>query len=303
MLVSVIIPVYNRQDTIKEAIDSILEQSYKNLEIVVVDDCSKDQTVETVKAISDSRVRLIESDKNGGACVARNIGIDNAKGEIIAFQDSDDVWHTDKLQKSLAHMQEQNADFVFSAVFRYGEKGYSEEVRIVPSYNLNLEPSKLTKLLYLNCVSTQTIVAKREVFGDIRFDSRLPRFQDWDIAIQVVKNGYNVYYIDEPLVDCYVLGDSITSDDKKAADAMLIFEEKYKDDLERDRAAYHGFFERAAYRYEAAGMNGSRCFLNAYKSGKSITLLVQYVLAKLRLYGVFGRVKAAFTKDKGEKHG
>lgn len=297
MLVSVIIPMYNRENTIKDAAMSVLNQTHKELELIVVDDCSKDNSVAVVEELArqDSRVRLIRSDKNGGACVARNIGIDNAKGEIIAFQDSDDIWHDDKLAKCLKAIKEQDADFVFSALRRIGDSGLKNEEDILPRYNMNEEKNPLEKILYLNCVSTQTIAAKSCVFDKVRFDNDMPRFQDWDLSIRVIKEGFKIYYIDEPLVDSYVLGDSITANPKKAYLATKLMEEKYKEDLEEYPVAYHGFYERAAYKYEEAGENGAGCFLKAYKSGKTVSLLLQYILAKLRLYKGFSKVKAKLT--------
>ena len=221
-MVSVIIPVYNREKTIKKAIESVLGQTYTDLEVIVVDDCSTDKTIEVVESIEDKRVRLVKSPENGGACRARNIGIENAKGEYIAFHDSDDIWHADKLEKSMYYLKKENVDFVFSALNRKEMKSGKEE--ILPSYNLNMEKDKLGKLLAFNCVSTQTILVKRDVCEKCKFDIDLPRFQDWDFAIQILKSGFSVYYIDEPLVECLVLNDSITSNGEKGKNALCIFD-------------------------------------------------------------------------------
>ena len=150
-LVSVVIPAYNREKTIREAVESVLEQSYTNLEVIIVDDCSTDRTVEIVESIPDDRVIIIRCKENGGACRARNIGIENAKGEYIAFHDSDDIWHADKLEKSMYYLKKENVDFVFSALNRKEMKSGKEE--ILPSYNLNMEKDKLGKLLSFNCVN------------------------------------------------------------------------------------------------------------------------------------------------------
>ena len=179
-MVSVIIPVYNRKKTIKKAIESVLGQTYTDLEVIVVDDCSTDKTIE-----------LVKNPENGGACRARNIGIENAKGEYIAFHDSDDIWHADKLEKSMYYLKKENVDFVFSALNRKEMKSGKEE--ILPSYNLNMEKDKLGKLLAFNCVSTQTILVKRDVCEKCKFDIDLPRFQDWDFAIQILKSGFSVF--------------------------------------------------------------------------------------------------------------
>ncbi len=284
MLVSVIIPMYNREKTIERAVESILKQTYPNFEIIIVDDCSKDNSVQVVEKIQDERIKLIRSRENGGACVARNIGIQAAEGKVIAFQDSDDYWHEDKLQKSLECLQSKKADFVFSALNRVGERNQRSEGRILPSYNLNCYTDKISRLLCSNCVSTQTIVAKRDVFDKIRFDTSLPRFQDWDLALQVAKEGFYMYYLEEPLVDCFVMENSITLDDKKARVAIEILENKYKDDFEKNPTAYRGFCWRAAYLFETAGQNGSDYFMKAFKAQREIGMLFKYILSKLRLY-------------------
>lgn len=296
-MVSIVIPLYNREKTIGMAIASILNQTYQDFEIIVVDDCSSDRSVEAVKQINDDRIRVILCEKNGGACVARNIGIENSNGDFIAFQDSDDHWHEDKLKKSLYFMEQKDADFVFSAVVRKGEKGYVKEERIVPSYNLNNEEKPLTKLLCMNCVSTQTIVAKKEVFKNIQFDKTLPRFQDWDLALQVLKSGYKMFYIEEPLVDCFVLEDSITSNYTKGKTALEILEKKYALDLENDRDAKYGFYYCSAVMMEKMDFSGAKYFLEAYRSRKSIGLLLRYFLSCLRLYRPLNKVISRYMGE------
>lgn len=293
VLVSVIIPVYNREQTIEMAARSVLSQTYSNLELIVVDDCSTDQSVQVVKAIDDCRVRVVACERNGGACTARNIGIEHARGEIIAFQDSDDFWHEDKLEKSLYHLEKENVDMVFSAVRRKGEKGKGTEGRIVPTYNLNLENDKFGRVLCSNCVSTQTIVIKKEALKSIRFDKALPRFQDWDFALQVLKKGRTVYYIDEPLVDCWVLGDSITRDISKAITALDILEKKYCEDFAKRQKSAYIFYSEAAYFIEKFGHNGALYFKKAYKVSGNKGMLFRCWLAKLNLYkAVVGIYKA-----------
>lgn len=104
-LISVIIPSYNRAFILTDAINSVLLQTYKNIELLFVDDCSTDNTEEIVKNITDSRFHYIRLEKNSGACTARNRGIKEAKGDYIAFNDSDDQWHIDKLEKQLSFLK------------------------------------------------------------------------------------------------------------------------------------------------------------------------------------------------------
>ncbi|MCI5868734.1 MAG: glycosyltransferase family 2 protein [Dorea sp.] len=295
MLVSIVIPMYNREKTIQMAVESILKQTYQDIEVIVVDDCSTDGSVEVVKNMHDERIRVITCEKNGGACVARNIGIENANGQVVAFQDSDDFWHEDKLEKSLYYLNKENADMVFSAVFRKGENQYGDERRVVPTYNLNYEKNKLARVLMMNCVSTQTIVAKKNVLEKVRFDERLPRFQDWDFALQVLKCGFDVYYIDEPLVDCWVQEDSITKDYTKAIKALEIFEKKYEAEYRQNKQAAYEFFWRMAYFLEESGNSGAAYFKKAYMVRKEKGMLFRYYLARLNLYKLFNRFYVKLT--------
>ena len=98
---SVVIPTYNREKTIIRAIESVLQQTYHDVEVVVVDDCSKDNTVQIVKGqySSDTRVLLYKQPQNQGACAARNKGVELCHGKYVAFLDSDDLWMPDKLEK------------------------------------------------------------------------------------------------------------------------------------------------------------------------------------------------------------
>ena len=103
--VSVVIPAYNRVDSIRVAVESVLRQSWTDFELLVVDDGSTDGTREAVRAIPDPRLRLIETPRNMGASAARNLGIEEARGDWVAFQDSDDEWLPLKLEKQMARLQ------------------------------------------------------------------------------------------------------------------------------------------------------------------------------------------------------
>ena len=279
-LVSVIIPVYNREKTIKKAIESVLNQTYDNIEVIAVDDCSSDRSVEVIQNINDKRVRVITCQNNAGACRARNIGIENAKGDFIAFQDSDDLWHSDKLEKNIRYIKERKVDGVFSAL-RRTENGREE---IHPSYNLNEASDQFGRLLSFNCVSTQTIVVKREVCEVCRFDTMFPRFQDWDFSLQILKNGFSMYYIEEPLVECYVMGDSITVNHEKGKKALAVFDHKYKKDLSARPKYGSEFYFRAAVMMEKLGYNGKKYFKNAYMLNRNAGMYIRYLMSVLRVY-------------------
>ena len=99
--VSVIIPTYNREGIIMESVKSVLEQTYEDFELIVVDDCSKDNTIKVLGSICDARLKIFKQEINSGACAARNRGIRESHGKIIAFQDSDDLWDSTKLEKQI----------------------------------------------------------------------------------------------------------------------------------------------------------------------------------------------------------
>lgn len=119
-LVSIVTPVYNAERFINETIDSVMAQTYDNWELILVDDCSSDNSAAIIDEYvkKDSRVKYIKNKENSGAAVSRNAGIEMAKGQYVAFVDSDDVWKPEKLEKQLAFMKKNNYAFTFTA-YRY----------------------------------------------------------------------------------------------------------------------------------------------------------------------------------------
>ena len=132
-LVSIIVPVYNAGAYIEETIAMVRAQSYKNWELILVDDCSQDDgraKIEGCMAKADGKIRLVAKSVNEGAARARNTGIAQAKGRYIAFLDADDVWMPDKLEKELAFMEEKQAAFVFTA-YEFGDENAKRTGKVV----------------------------------------------------------------------------------------------------------------------------------------------------------------------------
>ncbi len=181
-LVSVVIPTYNRKDLILRSVRSVEEQDYKNIEIIVVDDGSTDGTYKLFENYPDERVRYIRYEENKGACYARNLGADNAKGEYIAFQDSDDVWRPDKLRKQLDYIKESGADLVYCGITLFDAHSkiyclnyYSSKLHD----NIHNDADKfLEAALSTGIAFTQTIFIRRQVMDTVRFDTSCKRFQD-----------------------------------------------------------------------------------------------------------------------------
>jgi glycosyltransferase involved in cell wall biosynthesis len=219
-MVSVIVPTYNREKTILRAINSILKQTYKDIEIIIIDDYSNDNTQEVVKSLNNDKIKYIKQDKNRGACAARNIGIKLAKGEYIAFLDSDDEWLPEKIEKQIKFLKTNNADIVFCSYVCYVDN----KKLIIP--NKKIDTNVLyEKLLYGNFITTGSILGKAKCFNDVNFDLNLPRFQDWDLVINMTQK-YNIQHLPEILTINYVQKDSISKDDRKAIEALKIIYSK-----------------------------------------------------------------------------
>ena len=220
--VSVIIPTFNREKTIKRAIESCLNQTYKNTEIIVVDDCSFDNTEKIVKDINDVRVQYYKLDKNSGACVARNKGIELSTGKYIAFQDSDDEWDKNKLEKQINNLMINNSDVDFCMINVIGEKTNKINVKPEKKELFRIKRKGIKEsLCYNSFISTQSIVGKREAFKEVQFDAKLPRLQDYDLMLRMTKK-YKITMTKEALVNVYVQQDSISKSNKRLIEATNI---------------------------------------------------------------------------------
>lgn len=230
-MISIVIPTYNRSKLIWKSIMSILKQTYKNFEIIVVDDNSNDNTESIIRSIKDNRIIYLKHEKNMGANAARNTGINNARGEYIAFQDSDDEWLENKLEIQFNELINSKADIVACSFYKY----FDNKVKLVPKKNIKDNQIK-QKLFFGNFISTQTLLGKKKCFLEEQFDETFPRFQDWELMIRVSQK-YKIHFINKPLVNVYVQEDSISKDNSKAIISLKIILEKYKLLLKNDKKA------------------------------------------------------------------
>lgn len=231
-LVSVIMPTYNRENTIRRAIDSVLCQTYANLELIIVDDGSTDMTLKIIHSYTDERIRFIRQE-HGGANRARNTGIANAKGGYIAFQDSDDEWLPDKLCIQIEKMETQGYMASYSA-YNFNENGI---IFTVPFYYRNIDKyqTNLRKtLMQHNAVGMPTLIIKREVLnlvGEKYFDENMPRLQDYDFVIRVSK-CVEIGYVNKPLVNAYRTSNSISTNRIALYKAISYLIKKHSDFLD-----------------------------------------------------------------------
>lgn len=252
-LVSVVIPSYNRGYCIADAVRSVLAQTYENLEVIVVDDGSTDDTREVLAGLGDERVRYVWQ-QNAGACVARNHGVDLARGSVVAFHDSDDLWHPTKLERQLQVLDTTGADVCICRMESVGlgssqeplsDVPWSVEVadavargaRVVPDPTLAEADLTLERLLWRNYVSTQMIVGHREVFRAERFDAAMPRSQDWELAIRLARR-FTLAFADEVLVRQLIRDDSISVSVDKMLASFEVLHRKVADAFGRHSHAY-----------------------------------------------------------------
>ena len=128
-LISIVVPVYNAVKCIEDTIQAIRSQTFSDWELIMVDDCSTDDSIEIMKSYESKSIKLIRLKEGSGAAFARNAGIDAARGRYIAFVDADDLWSPDKLERQLAFMKENNCAFSLSNMLIYNTKGDLIDVR------------------------------------------------------------------------------------------------------------------------------------------------------------------------------
>lgn len=217
-MISVIIPTFNRAKTIQRAVNSVLKQTYKDIEVIIIDDGSTDNTEDIIKEINNSKIKYIKLDKNYGACYARNVGINMAKGEYLTFQDSDDEWVEEKLQLQLNNLKANNSDIDFCSILICNKKSkrIPNEAKIMKMKKKGIKRA----LLYSNFVSTQAILGKTECFKREMFDNEMLRLQDYDLILRM-SNYFKISYTKKVLVKLFIQKDSIGNDNKKLIQANL----------------------------------------------------------------------------------
>jgi len=229
--VSVIIPTYNREKTILRALQSVLDQTYTNIEVLVIDDGSTDSTEEIVNSISDERVRYIVLEKNGGPSNARNVGVQMASGEWIAFQDSDDCWHKDKLEVQMAYAKEHpEYEMVYCM---YNAFVYNGEQFLAPTKTTDviMEGNLSKTLLGRNVIGAPTILVKRSAFLNAGgFDTSYKALEDWEFVLRFA-HDYLIGYIPRALIDCYISNSGVTSNIGAMFEARCKMLKRYKNEM------------------------------------------------------------------------
>ena len=206
-LVSVIIPTFNSAQFIAEAIQSVQKQTYANWEIIVVDDCSTDGTLALISDLItiDNRIQLFQLAVNSGTGVARNLGLEKAKGKYIAFLDADDLWKPHKLEKQLEWMHAHQLPFTFSFYDCIDEVGNSmnREVQAPRALTYN-------QLFFCNYVGNLTGIYDADFFGKIPI-SVIRKRQDWMLWLTILKKIKTAKPVPESLASYRIRANSIST--------------------------------------------------------------------------------------------
>lgn len=212
-LISIIMAANNAEKTIEQAINSVLRQTYTDFELLVVNDCSKDRTVELVKSIAatDSRVRLISNVKNSGVSYTRKHGLEEAQGAWIAILDSDDAWAPEKLEKQIALQKKMNADLLFTGSAFMDSDGHA-----IDWYLHAPERVTYRQLLKQNVLSNSSALVRKELYAKY-YAIGDKMHEDFAIWLGILKEGREAYGVDEPLLIYRIAKSSKSGNKIKAA--------------------------------------------------------------------------------------
>ena len=245
--VSIVMPAYNSAEFLEEAINSVINQSFSNWELIIIDDCSSDRSRDIILAYQNKEPRIISifNTNNSGSGVSRNKGIELATGEWIAFLDSDDIWQRNKLENQIAFANERNAVFCHCGFELIDEAGMALGKKAVISDG----PVDYTSLLKFTEIGCLTAMYNQDKIGK-HFMSEHRRKQDYALWLSILKQGYISYGLNEQLALYRLRKGSATSNKSK-----LVFRHiKFLMDTQS-----MGFFRATYYTFHWA-KNGVRKF-------------------------------------------
>lgn len=220
---SIIIPSYNRAHLLKRAVDSLLNQTFQDFEIIIVDDASKDTTSEVVKSMNDSRIRYFRNETNQERCISRNKGIELSTGKYVCFLDSDDYHlpnHLQTIYEVIIEKSEPKAFFFVNAWNETNEGVRSE--RSCPDFS-TINP--YTYFLHYT-VNPQRWAVHREIFNHQKFDKEVVICEDMDVSLRIVQAGFPVFQIKARTTVYVAAEDSFTVSDPKKAEKELFYLKK-----------------------------------------------------------------------------
>ncbi len=217
-LISVILPVFNGDGTIEASAKSVLDQTYRNIELIITDDASDDKTAEILRRLAgqDSRIKIITNSTNIGRLRSRLKAVDSAGGEWIAFIDADDLWHYEKLEKQLALRDSSGCDLIYTASAFFDEDGKKYDwIMHVP------DKVGYRKLLKQNLISNSSVLLRKKDYLKYSPTEGNDMHEDFACWLGMLKDGLSACGIDEPLITYRVSKRSATGNKLKASSLNL----------------------------------------------------------------------------------
>jgi glycosyltransferase involved in cell wall biosynthesis len=228
-LVSIIMPCYNSQNYIEEAIESVVVQTYENWELIIIDDCSKDNSVKIAEKYckQDKRILFYKNEKNIGPAKTRNKGIELAKGQYIAFLDSDDVWHNEKLDKQISFLKQNQSCDLCSSSYEIIDENSNK----IKEYKVKEKVLKYADLLKENVILCTTVIGKSELFKANQFKSDF-KHEDFVLWLSLLSKNKRIYTMDINLARYrYNKGSRSFNKIKAAEDRWRILRENEKKEI------------------------------------------------------------------------
>lgn len=205
-LVSIIMPNYNSEKYVEATVRSVLAQTYQNWELLFVDDCSLDASLELISAFQDERIRIFSMKENGGAALARNKAIEEAKGKWIAFLDSDDLWMPEKLEKQITYMHENNIAFSHTDYDVVDENN-----TIISKFKPKLDVCKYKDILKHNHIGCLTVIYDSDKLGKMFMPTNATKREDLACWLSILKRGEKAYCLHECLAQYKIHSNSVSS--------------------------------------------------------------------------------------------
>jgi glycosyltransferase involved in cell wall biosynthesis len=217
---SIILPVFNRENRINRAIQSVLDQEFNNWELIIVNDASTDGTKEILDKIDNPQIRVIHNEVNSERCVSRNIGIEHAKGEFICFLDSDDYhlpFHLTRIYDLIKSRNFEKA-FYFSNAYNESESGERSD-RFCPNFDTNEPYHYFLKFT----VNPQRWAVHKSIFEQVKFDPEVIICEDMDTSMRIVAAGFPVFQLQERTTVYVAASDSFTHGDTNKWEKELFY--------------------------------------------------------------------------------
>lgn len=291
--VSVIIPAYNRAHVIGQAIQSALQQTCQNFEIIVVDDASTDNTKEVVSGFADPRIRYLRHEQNCGAPQARNSGAESAQGNYLAFLDSDDIWYPEFLERQLGVLSALPPTVGMSCcnMMQKAADGY----RVVGPGKRSLTFDD--NLIHANGICASSFVIRKGAFQSIEgFDVKFSSFQDFDFLLRMALK-YQIFAIDDALFEYRLGDDSISRNMVSKANGFERIISIYKNDILRLGLMHRYLFRLGQYYILSGNLEtGRRYWLRALRYKVWDAKIWKHLLLTLGGVGLYKRALQSHNK-------